>query len=142
ASLLEQTLAFVSERMEDRGVRVIQILHPNVAVTGDRERLQQLFLNLLLNAADAMPDGGELRVELDADEEGVRVKVADTGVGIASANLERIFEPFFTTKEAGHGSGLGLMVCKGIVADHGGRMGVPRGTAGGTALNNPVRPSG
>jgi len=142
APLLEQTLAFVSERLEDRGVRVIQILHPNVAVTGDRERLQQLFLNLLLNAADAMPDGGELRVELDADEEGVRVKVADTGVGIASANLERIFEPFFTTKEAGHGSGLGLMVCKGIVADHGGRIDVRSEPGAGTEFTILMRPSG
>ena len=49
------------------------------------------------------------------------MRVADTGVGIGPADLERIFEPFFTTKEAGHGSGLGLMVCKGIVADHGGQ---------------------
>ena len=68
-----------------------------------------------------MPSGGELRVELGEKDGGVCVRVADTGVGIAASDLERIFEPFFTTKEAGHGNGLGLMVCKGIVADHGGQ---------------------
>jgi signal transduction histidine kinase len=90
----------------------------------------------------------------------VVVRVADTGVGIGAEDLERIFEPFFTTKEAGHGSGLGLMVCKGIVADHGGQIdvvsvpgegteftvsipaaasGVPSG-ATGSVSKNPRRP--
>jgi signal transduction histidine kinase len=117
APLLDQALSFVSGRLDDRGVRVKQTLQPAVTISGDPERLQQLFLNLFLNAADAMPEGGELRVDLDQSEGRVCVRVADTGVGIAAADLERIFEPFYTTKEAGHGSGLGLMVCKGIVAD-------------------------
>ena len=141
AALLDQTLAFVSERMENRGVRVKQVLSPSVAVNGDPERLQQLFLNLFLNAADAMPNGGELRVELGKKDDSVCVRVADTGVGINPSDLERIFEPFYTTKEAGHGNGLGLMVCKGIVADHGGRIDVASEPGAGTEFTILLRPS-
>jgi signal transduction histidine kinase len=142
APLLDQTLSFVSERLEHGGVRVKQTLQPAVAVMGDPERLQQLFLNLFLNAADAMPGGGELRIEIGESEGGVRVRVADTGVGVAAADLERIFEPFYTTKEAGHGSGLGLMVCKGIVADHGGRIDVKSELGAGTEFTITLRPPG
>jgi signal transduction histidine kinase len=142
AALLDQTLSFVSERLENRGVRVKQALAPSVAITGDPERLQQLFLNLFLNAADAMPDGGELRVELGERDGRVYVRVADTGVGIDPSELERIFEPFYTTKEAGHGNGLGLMVCKGIVADHGGRIDVTSQPGAGTEFTILLRPSG
>ncbi len=142
AALLDQTLSFVSERLENRGVRVKQAFQRAVVVTGDPERLQQLFLNLFLNAADAMPGGGELRVELSESEAGVSVRVGDTGVGIALADLERIFEPFYTTKEAGHGNGLGLMVCRGIVADHGGRIDVKSEPGAGTEFTIQLRPSG
>lgn len=142
APLLDQTLAFVSERLEHRGVRVKQTLQASVWGSGDPERLQQLFLNLVLNAADAMPSGGELRVNLSEDETGVCVRVVDTGIGIAAPDLERIFEPFYTTKEAGHGSGLGLMVCKGIVADHGGRIDVKSESGVGTEFTITLRPAG
>jgi signal transduction histidine kinase len=125
ARLIEQTLEFVAQRLEQRDVLVVRDLRSGVGVVGDSERLQQLFLNLFLNAADAMPSGGVLGVELrESPAGGATVRVSDSGVGIAPDDLERIFEPFFTTKEAGHGSGLGLMVCKGIVADHGGEIGV------------------
>ncbi len=142
ATLIDQTLAFVSEQLETRGVRVKQSLAPGVRVDGDPERLQQLFLNLFLNAADAMPGGGELRVALGESDGEVSVRVGDTGVGIAPSDLERIFEPFFTTKEAGHGNGLGLMVCKGIVADHGGRIDVTSELGAGTEFTIVMRPAG
>jgi signal transduction histidine kinase len=72
-----------------------------------------------------MPEGGRLRVSLAPGEKGdVVIRVGDTGTGIRPENLERIFDPFFTTKPAGEGSGLGLMVCKGIVTDHGGAIAV------------------
>jgi signal transduction histidine kinase len=124
APLLEHTLAFLAEQLAERRVSVKSDAAAEVEVIGDPERLQQLFLNLVLNAADAMPNGGELRVELQKAADRACIRVADTGVGISKSDLERIFEPFFTTKEAGQGSGLGLMVCKGIVADHGGEIGV------------------
>jgi signal transduction histidine kinase len=95
-----------------------------------------------LNAADAMPGGGELRVELGQADGEVRMRVADTGAGIAANDLERIFEPFFTSKEAGEGNGLGLMVCKGIVADHGGEIRVTSEPGAGTEFTITLRPAG
>jgi signal transduction histidine kinase len=101
------------------------------AILGDHEKLQQLFLNLFLNATDAMPGGGELRIELQRLPDAVEVRVGDTGHGIPEELLERIFEPFFTTK-SGRGSGLGLMVCRGIVQDHGGTIDVKSRVGEGT----------
>ena len=121
--LIESTLSFVSEKLERRAIEVSRAFEPVPSLVGNPERLQQLFLNLFLNAADAMPDGGELRVCLRPGSDGdVEVVVSDTGCGIAAAHLPHIFEPFFTTKSAGEGNGLGLMVVKGIVSDHGGTI--------------------
>jgi len=121
--LVETTLSFVSEQLKRRGIEVSRAFEPVPSLVGDPERLQQLFLNLFLNAAAAMPGGGELRVWLRPGEGGeIEVGVADTGCGIAAQHLPRIFEPFFTTKPAGEGNGLGLMVVKGIVTDHGGSI--------------------
>ena len=116
-------------------------------VTGDAERLQQLFLNLFLNAADAMPEGGELSVRLRTTGAGeAEIRVADTGVGIPEADLPRIFDPFFTSKRAGKGIGLGLAVAKGIVSDHGGEIAVTstegKGTRFRVLLPLPARAAG
>ena len=120
-ALLDGTLAFLSEKFEARGVEVMRSYQEAAPALGDPERLQQLFLNLFLNAADAMPGGGKLRVGLRPASVGeVEVCVADTGAGIAAGDLPHIFDPFFTSKPAGEGSGLGLAVAQGIVADHGG----------------------
>ncbi len=120
--LVEQSLAFVSEKLSICRVVVETELALGVTVIGDRERLQQLLLNLILNAADAMPEGGALNAVVSQTGRTATVRLEDTGVGIDADALPRIFEPFFTTKEAGQGNGLGLMVCKGIVADHGGEI--------------------
>ena len=117
-------------------------LEPVGSVIGDPERLQQLFLNLFLNAADAMPSGGALRVALSAPRTATRRAVPDTGHRIAPEDLERIFEPFFTTKAAGEGNGLGLMVCKGIVADHGGEIEVASEPGAGTEFTDHRSPRG
>lgn len=93
-------------------------------VSADADQLQQVFLNLLLNARDAMPAGGELRVSTCHDPRAgeIVVEVADTGAGVAPEHLAHVFDPFFTTKPAGRGTGLGLAVCYGIVTAHGGRI--------------------
>ncbi len=106
-------------------------------VSADADQLQQVFLNLLLNARDAMPEGGDLRVRLahDAPAGEVSVEVSDTGHGIPEDVLPRVFDPFFTTKRAGRGTGLGLAVCYGIVTAHGGRIAVGPGAGGrGTSV--------
>lgn len=121
--LLETTLSFVQEKLSNRNIRVESTFEPTPSVNGDPERLQQLFLNLFLNAADAMPEGGELRVSLGlGSDEQVKVCIVDTGVGIAERDLPHVFDPFFTSKTAGEGNGLGLMVADNIVTDHGGKI--------------------
>jgi len=132
AALLDSTLAFLTEKLAHRDIRVTRDFAPAPSVAGDPERLQQVFLNLLLNAADAMPGGGELRVAIRLQGREVEVRIADTGHGIPAGDLGRVFEPFYTTKAAGEGSGLGLAVAHGIVAEHHGAIEVVRSDASGT----------
>lgn len=145
--LLETTLSFLSEKLNRRGVQVVREFKPTGSVTGDPERLQQLLLNLFLNAADAMPEGGRLTIALEPDgQAGAALRVGDTGTGIPPDKLERIFDAFYTSKEAGKGSGLGLMVANRIVADHGGTIEVASSLGEGTTFHihlpwTPVYPS-
>ncbi len=91
-------------------------------IFGDDDQLQQVFLNLLLNARDAMPDGGKLTITSLQNNGHVTVQIADSGAGIDTDEAKQIFDPFFTTKPAGKGTGLGLAVCYGIVTAHDGRI--------------------
>jgi signal transduction histidine kinase len=88
------------------------------------ERLQQVFINIILNALDAMPGGGELRIALALDGESEVVRISDTGTGIKPEHRSRIFDPFFTTKGVGKGTGLGLSISYAIVKEHDGRIDV------------------
>jgi PAS domain S-box-containing protein len=99
------------------------------AVNGDSRELEQVFLNIINNAAAAMSGGGVLRIGADVDGESVRIRFRDTGHGIAPENREKIFEPFFTTKKVGEGTGLGLSVSYGIVKKFGGEILVDSRTA-------------
>jgi signal transduction histidine kinase len=94
--------------------------------------LQQVFLNLFLNARDAMPNGGLLAITTSADGAAVRIEVADSGVGIAPEHLARIYDPFFTTKAPKKGTGLGLSVTYGIIREHGGTIEVESQVGQGT----------
>jgi signal transduction histidine kinase len=133
--LLDTTLAFLSEKLERRSVEIERAYGVVPAIAGDPDKLQQLFLNLFLNAIDAMPDGGALRIALRLDgDDSVEVEIADSGVGVATQDLEQLFKPFFTTKPPGRGSGLGLVVVQGIVADHGGQIDVASEPGRGTAF--------
>jgi two-component system NtrC family sensor kinase len=91
-------------------------------VQGIEHKLQQVFLNLFLNARDAMPKGGWLTILTRGDRDGAVVEIADTGSGIPAEELSRIYDPFFTTKEIGKGTGLGLSITYGIVQEHGGSI--------------------
>jgi signal transduction histidine kinase len=93
-----------------------------VLIDGFEFKLQQVFLNLLLNARDAMPSGGWLTVVTRAEADGMVAEVADTGTGIPQEQLSRIYDPFFTTKTIGRGTGLGLSITYGIVREHDGAM--------------------
>lgn len=109
------------------------------SINGDEARLAQLFINLLVNAAQALPEGAALHHEIRiltslVDEQTVAIEVRDTGRGIPSADLGRIFEPFFTTKKPGEGTGLGLPIALEIVRSHGGRLEVESQVGKGTTF--------
>jgi len=133
AVTLERSIAFFQEKLRNHGIEVERRFAGVPAVQGDPDRLQQVFLNLFVNAADAMRNGGTLRVELEVAADGwVAVRVRDTGVGIPPDAIDRIFEAFYTTKERGKGTGLGLLVARGIVLDHGGSIEVSSEVGKGT----------
>src|SRR5205823_6971543 len=104
-------------------------------VKGNSGKLQQVFLNLFLNARDAMESGGMLAVKTWSDEGLCRIEVADTGQGIAAEHLSRIYDPFFTTKAARKGTGLGLSVTYGIIQEHGGSIEVSNRRSGGATFH-------
>ncbi len=103
-------------------------------ISADRGQIDQVIMNLAVNAIDAMPEGGALSIATGRDDHAAWLKVSDTGTGIPETIRDRIFEPFFTTKEAGKGTGLGLSVVHGIVVAHGGRIDVECPAAGGTVF--------
>jgi signal transduction histidine kinase len=131
-ALLESALDFLDQQIQRQKVKVVKDLTDNLpAVTGDPDQLQQVFLNLVLNAIQSMPKGGELRlnaipqwISKEGLEEGqrqyVEIRVEDTGTGMGKGVIENIFNPFFTTKEKEKGTGLGLTVSQGIIQDHDG----------------------
>lgn len=124
SQLAEMTLRLVA-RLLSTSVKLEASLTPKCFVWGDHGMLDQVLMNLALNARDAMPGGGTLRVSLAPTEAGaVELTVTDTGEGIEETALPHIFEPFFTTKVVGHGTGLGLATVYGIVAQHGGTVSV------------------
>jgi signal transduction histidine kinase len=101
----------------------------------DENQVQQALIALFVNAVEAMPQGGELRLRESQDATGaVRLEIADTGVGISAEDLPHLFEPFFTTKKEGKGVGLGLSVVYGILERHDGTVSVQSGPGKGTVF--------
>lgn len=103
-------------------------------VMADAGKLEQVFINILSNAVEAMPGGGTITIETARVGAGVRVRIQDTGGGIPEKNLSRVFDPFFTTKETGRGTGLGLSICYGIIKDHHGTIDVTSVMEKGTTV--------
>ncbi len=134
AGLIDKTLVFLGERISRYGIEIVRDLDPDIVVHGDSERLQQVFLNLVLNAVDAMDGPGQLSVTLRVDGDHAEARVADDGPGIAPDVRDKLFEPFITTKAAGRGSGLGLAVARGIASDHGGKLSIDASHAPGACF--------
>lgn len=128
-----------------RRARIVRDLRPVPAVDASESRLGQVFLNLLVNAAQAIPDGSperhEIRVSTRVHEGKVEIAVEDTGCGIPREVLGRIFDPFFTTKPVGTGTGLGLAICHEIVAAFGGEIAVESEVGQGTRFTVRLAPS-
>jgi signal transduction histidine kinase len=133
AGLLREVLALLGSQASAQGVEVRAALGAaDVRVRMDRQQLTQAFMNVLLNALQAMPGGGRLDVRVAATAEAVEVRIADTGPGIPAEHADRIFEPYFTTKEGG--TGLGLALSRKIVQEHGGDIRLESNPAGGAAF--------
>ena len=121
--VIRETLALVQHQLDKSGIGVkLGVAGPLPPIRGSSGQLQQVFLNLFLNARDAMDQGGRLEVRVWEGTHGVEVEVADTGPGIPLEHVQRIYDPFFTTKGARKGTGLGLSVTYGIVRNHGGMI--------------------
>jgi len=133
--VLEETLTLVQHPFKTAQVNVIKNYTEQLPpVLGSTTRLQQVFLNLFMNARDAMPSGGMLEVRTGAQNGSVEVEVTDTGMGIPAEHLQRIFDPFFTTKATGKGTGLGLSVSYGIIKEHAGKVDVRSTPGKGTSF--------
>lgn len=132
--LLDDTLDMIKSRDDSKNITIIKNYSGGLAMPADAQRLQQVFLNLGLNAVDAMSGkGGSLSVGTEADGDFVRITFRDTGRGIGAEDMGRVFYPFFTTKE--RGTGLGLSIAYRIVEDHGGTMAVESEEGMGTVFD-------
>jgi len=121
--LFSRTLALVDFTLQRRHVSIIVNVSPDVPnVVIDPDKMGQTLLNLVLNGADAMPDGGTIFLDAWLDSDSVCIRVRDTGAGVPKQHQSRIFDPFFTTKAPGSGTGLGLAVSASIVQQHGGTL--------------------
>jgi two-component system NtrC family sensor kinase len=138
-SLLRSTVDLLEYGMRSEGVRVeLDVPEGLPLVLGDSHQLQQVFLNILQNACQALESiSGERRVRVSARHEGerIRIEISDNGPGIDAAHLPRIFDPFFTTKEVGRGTGLGLSLAYGLVSEHGGSIEARNNPEGGACFS-------
>jgi two-component system sensor kinase FixL len=134
--VLDHSLEFFREKLKGRGIVVERDYSVVPNVVANRDRLEQVFLNLIVNAIDAMPRGGTLTVDLtQPSPEVIEIRIADTGIGIEPDVLDQIFEPFYTTKERGKGTGLGLLVSQRIIHDHGGKISAASEPGVGTQIS-------
>ena len=124
-------------RLLFHNVQIVQNLREGLTpIVVDPSQIQQVFMNMIINAAEAMNGDGRLTVttNLDTTDEFIEIEFSDTGIGISEENIEKIFDPFFTTKEAGHGTGLGLAISYGIVKEHNGSITVHSEVGKGTTF--------
>jgi two-component system NtrC family sensor kinase len=133
--VINETLSLLDHQFKSARISVQRELKADFPVTfGNAGKLQQVFLNLFVNARDAMAEGGELNIRTETVDSKIEVIVQDSGVGISRENVKKIYDPFFTTKAAGKGTGLGLSVSYGIVQEHGGNISVESRPGVGTSF--------
>lgn len=137
---LAKAVELIQHHLRKRLITVVQKFDTDApTIYADRQKLRQVFLNLLTNASDAMPQGGTLTLRteltmLESGKSGVQIEFADTGVGIRPDYLPRVLEPFFTTKEEGKGTGLGLPICRRVIQEHSGTLDIASALGKGTTV--------
>jgi two-component system, NtrC family, sensor kinase len=136
-AVLQDTLALIAQQSSFFNVRIERHLSDELpAVVGDRSQLQQVLLNILVNAVQAMEERGTIAIttRVVRERRDVEIRIADTGCGIPRDAIDKIFDPFFTTREGGRGTGLGLAIAYGIVTQHRGHIGVESTVGRGTTF--------
>jgi two-component system, NtrC family, sensor kinase len=134
--LVRETVSLVEPMLRASKISVnAQLCTSLPLVYANPGKLQQVFMNLIINARDAMPRGGELTIATQCEDSSVCVEVSDNGVGISPEHLSKIFDPFFTTKSTSRGTGLGLAVTYGIIREHLGKIEVQSAVGRGTSFH-------
>ena len=132
SEILDRTINLVKYDKRFKNVKLTTDIEPVPPFNLNPDQIQQVFLNLILNALDAMPGGGELDISIKKVDSFAEVNFSDTGAGIDESVIDRIFDPFYTTKPLGKGTGLGLSICYGIIKEHNGVITVKNKPGGGT----------
>jgi PAS domain S-box-containing protein len=133
--ILDEILLLVRKQLQENSIRISRSLGEGLEkVYASKNQLRQLFLNMISNARDAMPEGGTLTIKTMSSRDNILIDLIDTGIGIREAHVDKIFDAFFTTKEATKGVGLGLSVCYGFVKEHGGDIKVSSKKGEGTTF--------
>jgi two-component system, NtrC family, sensor kinase len=131
---LQEILSLIDYKLKTMSIVLDLDLAPVRPIWAQGERLQQVFINIILNALDAMPEGGRLRISLVETETEAVIEISDSGSGIEERHMARIFDPFFTTKGVGKGTGLGLSISHAIITEHEGRIAVRSAAGQGTCF--------
>jgi len=136
-TILDEILLLYEKQLWEHSIKLVHRFADNLGhVHASKNQLRQVFLNLISNARDAMPEGGRLTVATEGDDYFVHITIADDGAGIKEEHLDLIFETFFTTKtDSVKGVGLGLSVCYGFIKDHGGDIKVESQLGEGTTFS-------
>ena len=131
--VIEEGLYFLESRCVKEGIKVVRAFSPKLPeIIADQAQMTQVLVNIVVNAIQAMPDGGKLTIRTNASDRFISLTVEDTGVGMSDKVVKQIFLPFFTTKDVGQGTGLGLPVVHGIVTSHSGSINVDSKVGQGT----------
>ncbi|TET54718.1 MAG: PAS domain S-box protein [Desulfobacteraceae bacterium] len=134
-TILDEILLLVGKQLRENSIRISSSFADDLGeVYASRNQLRQVFLNMINNARDAMPDGGTLTVKTLAKADNIYIEITDTGIGIREENMDKIFDAFFTTKDGVKDVGLGLSVCYGFIKEHGGDLRVSSKWGSGTTF--------
>ena len=134
-TLIDEILLLHEKQLHENDIKIKTSFATELPlIMASKNQLRQVFLNMVANARDAMPEGGTLSVKTVSDKETVKIEINDTGIGIKEEHLKRIFDSFFTTKDSVKGVGLGLSVCYGFIKDHGGDIQVKSEVDKGTTF--------
>lgn len=139
--IILDTLAPIEHQLQLSNIKIINNFEPNLPIVNvNKDQMQQVFLNLINNAKDAMPNGGSIEISTrtvndeKTNKKFIEISFSDTGIGIPEENLNKIFDPFYTTKDPGKGTGLGLSVTQSIILNHGGEIKVKSKVGSGTTF--------